>query len=132
MAVAYSNAESSNGTTTATAPAAPNTTWNLTSLIVSQAGPTIGANAKVTVWDGAVGSTKLFSAYLSAPGAGYGGSLALGSSVGVIQDIPLPKHPSSGIPGIQGTPGNAMTVQVTGTGVNQVSLNCRFSDALPY
>lgn len=129
--VCYSNAESNNGTTTVSAPAGPGTTWNLTSIQVSQSGPTVGPNAKVTVWDGAVGTgTKLYSAYLSAPGAGYGGSLALGSSVGVTQDLPLPKAPN-GVAGIQGTPGNAMNVQVTGTGQNNVSLNCRFSDGLP-
>lgn len=131
MGVAFTNAQSNTGTCTATAPAgAPSTTWNLTSLSVSQAGPTVGPNAKVTIYDGAVGGTVLFAAFLSGPGAGYGGSLALGSSVGVIQDIPLPKSPQ-GIPGVQGTPGNAMNIQVTGTGANQVSINARFSDGLP-
>lgn len=131
MGVTYTNAESNTGTCTATAPAGvASTCWNLTSLSISQAGPTIGANAKVTIYDGAVGGTKIFSAYLSAPGAGYGGSLALGGSVGIIQDIPLPKSPQ-GIPGLQALPGNAMNIQVTGTGANQVSINARFSDGLP-
>lgn len=129
--VCYSNAQASNGTTTVTAPAGAGTTWNLTSLIISQAGPTIGPNGKVTVYDGAVGGTVLFAAFLGAPGgAGVGGNASGPGSVGIIQDIPLPKSPA-GIPGVQGTPGNAMTVQVTGTGVNQVSVNARFSDGLP-
>lgn len=130
--LAYVNSQSSTGTCTATAPAAGSgTTWNLTSLSVSQAGPTVGPNGKVTIWDGTVGTgTALYAAYLSAPGAGYGGGVALGGSVGVIQEIPLPRSPQ-GIPGIQATPGNALNIQVTGTGANQVSINARFSDGLP-
>lgn len=126
MGVAYTNAESSTGTCTATAPAGPGVVWNLCSLSVSMAGPTSGVNAKVTIWDGAVGGTKIFSAYLNGPGAVGTGI----GSVGTIQDIPLPRSPQ-GIPGIQATPGNAMNIQVTGTGANQVSVNARFSDGLP-
>lgn len=122
---AYLNAVSATGVCTATAPAAPMVTWNLSSLSISQAGPTIGPNGKLTIWDGPVGGTAIFVAFLSAPGA-LGG---LGS-VGIIQDIPLPKSPK-GVPGIQATPGNAMNIQVTGTGNNQVSINARLSDGLP-
>jgi hypothetical protein len=129
MTLAYMNSQSNTGTTTVTAPASP-ATWNLTSLSISQAGPTIGASAKVTIYDGAVGGTVLWAAYLSAPGAGYIGTGGLGGSVGVLQDIPLPKSPQ-GIPGIQASPGNAMNIQVIGTGGNQVSINARFSDGLP-
>lgn len=134
--LAYVNAQSNNGTTTATAPASGNqVTWNLTSLQISQSGGSIGPNAKVTIYDGAVGGTVLWAAYLSspgaqmfsAPGAVTGG---LGGSVGIIQDIPLPKSPQ-GIPGIQATPGNAMNIQVIGTSNNNVSINARFSDGLP-
>lgn len=125
MAVTYSNAQSNTGTATATAPAAPGVTWALTSLIISQAGPTVGPNAKVTVYDGAVGGTVLFAAYLGAPQSPSGTG-----SVGIIQDVPLPRSPA-GVPGLQGSPGNAMNVQVTGTGANQVSINARFSDGLP-
>ncbi len=128
--IAYVNSQSNTGTCTATAPAATATTWNLSSLSISQAGPTVGSSAKVTIYDGAVGGTVLFAAYLSAPGGGYGGALALGGSVGIIQDIPLPKSPQ-GIQGLQASPGNAMNIQVTGTGGNQVSINARFSDGLP-
>jgi len=85
----------------------------------------------VTIYDGAVGvGATLYAAFLSAPGAGYGGALALGGSVGVNQDVPLPKSPA-GISGVQGTPGNAMNIQVTGTGGNAVIINARFTDALP-
>lgn len=127
MGVAYTNAQSSTGTCTATAPAAGNgVTWNLCSLSISMAGPTSGLNAKVTIYDGAVGGTVLFAAFLNGPGAVGTGI----GSVGTIQDIPLPKSPQ-GIQGIQATPGNAMNIQVTGTGANQVSINARFSDGLP-
>jgi hypothetical protein len=84
----------------------------------------------VNVYDGAVGGKVIFSVYLSAPGAAYGSGGSGGGSVGIIQDIPLPKSPQ-GIPGLQGTPGNAMNVQVIGTGGNQVSINARFADSFP-
>lgn len=131
MSTTYQNSTSNTGTCTVTAAAGPGITWNLTSLQISQAGPTVGPNARVTIWDGAVGTgTALYVAFLSGPGAGYGGALALGGSVGVIQDIPLPKSPA-GVPGIQGITGNAMNIQVIGTGANLVSINARFSDGLP-
>lgn len=133
--IAFVNAQSNNGTTTATAPAAAATTWNLTSLQISQAGGSIGPNAKVTIYDGPVGGTVLYAAYLSSPGAAMlsapgavtGG---LGGSVGIVQDIPLPKSPQ-GLAGIQASPGNAMNIQVIGTSNNNVSINARFSDGLP-
>lgn len=126
MGVTYTNAQSNTGTCTATAPAGPGVVWNLTSLQISMAGPTSGVNAKVTVYDGAVGGTVLYAAFLNGPGA-----LGTGiGSVGTIQDIPLPKDPL-GRPGLQSSPGNAMNVQVVGTGADQVSINARFSDGLP-
>lgn len=131
MGVAYTNAQSNTGTCTATAPAGgAGCTWDLCSLSISQAGGVIGPNAKVTIYDGAVGGTVLFAAYLGAPGGGGVGGNATGpGSVGIIQEIPLPRSPQ-GVQGIQGTPGNAMNIQVTGTGINQVSINARFHDGL--
>ena len=127
MGIAYSNAQSNTGTCTMTAPATPTVTWNLTTLVVSMAGPTMGPNAKLTIYDGTVASgTVIYSVFLGSPQAPTGGA----GSVGIIQDIPLPRSPQ-GVPGIQGTPGNAMNIQVVGTGVNQVSINGRFSDGLP-
>lgn len=120
MGVAYQNAQGTTGTLTITAPASPGTTWNLTALSVSQAGPTIGPNARVTVYDGAAGSTILHREFL--PGAGT-------SSVGNTTEIKIPRGPT-GVFGIQGTPGNAMTIVVEGTGANQVSANARFNDGL--
>lgn len=122
----YYNSQASNGTTTVTAAAAPGVVWNLTSLSISMAGPASGLNAKVTVYDGAVGGTVIFAAFLNGPGA-----LGTGiGSVGSIQDIPLPKD-SQGRPCLQATPGNAMNIQVVGTGPNQVSVNARITDGLP-
>lgn len=131
--IAFLNSQSSTGVCTATAPAVPGVTWNLTSLQISQAGPTLGPNAKVTIYDGAVGGTVLAAYYLSGPGAfvaaGTAAVATLGS-VGIIQDIPLPKDPF-GRQGVQSTPGNAMNIQVVGTGANVVSINARVSDGIP-
>lgn len=125
MSVVFSNAQSNTGTTTITLPATTGVVWNLSSLVVSQSGPTSGPNAKLTIYDGAVGGTVLYSVYLGVPGVPGG----IGS-VGIIQDIPLPKTPQ-GIPSVQATPGNAMNIQVTGTGANNVSINARLSDGMP-
>ena len=130
---AYVSATTNTGTVTASFPAGggvPGVTPSLTSLQISQAGPTVGPNAKVVVWDGPVGGAAVYTAFLSAPGQGGAGAGALAGSTGIIQDIPLPKSPQ-GLAGIQGSPGNQLNVQVTGTGANQVAVNCRFSDGLP-
>jgi hypothetical protein len=128
--IAYTNAQSNTGICTATAPAVTGVTWNLTSLQISQAGPTTGPNAKLVIYDGSVATgTVLYAVYLGAPSTGGTGQAGVGS-VGIIQDIPLPKSPQ-GLAGIQASPGNAMNIQVVGTGANQVSINARFSDGLP-
>lgn len=127
MSTTYVNGQSSTGICTVTAASAPSVCWNLTSLSISMAGPTSGLNAKVTIYDGSVASgTVLFAAFLNGPGAVGTGI----GSVGSIQEIPLPKDPY-GRPCLQATPGNAMNIQVVGTGANQVSVNARFSDGLP-
>ncbi len=127
MSNVYVNSLSSTGINTLTQAAAAGVTWNLTSLSVSMAGPTIGPNAKLTIYDGTVAGTVLFVAYLQGPvvaGAPSGGS------VGSIQEIPLPRD-AVGRPGLQAITGNAMTIVVSGTGGNQVSINARFTDGLP-
>ncbi len=130
--VAFQNSQGNNGTITLTLPATPSVTWNLSSLSISQAGPTVGPNGKVTIYDGSVASgTVVFAQFLGAPGKGYGGSLALGGSVGFTEEIPLPMTPDGKARSLQATPGNALTIQVTGTGQNQVSINARASDGLP-
>ncbi len=122
MSLTYSNAQSNTGTCTLTAPASL-ATWNLTSLSVSMAGPTAGPNAKLTIYDGAVGGTVLYAVFLTGP------TTVSTGSVGSVQEIPLPKDPR-GIAGLQSLPGNAMNIQVVGTGANQVSINARFTDGL--
>lgn len=122
---AFVNSQSNTGTCTLTAPTGPSVVWNLCSLSVSMAGPCVGPNGKLTIYDGAVGGTVLFSVFLGAPQTPSGTG-----SVGIIQDIPLPKSPQ-GVPGLQASPGNQMNIQVIGTGANQVSINARFSDGLP-
>lgn len=129
MGVVNQNAQSSTGTCTVTASAAPMVTWNLTYLSISQAGPTSGTNSKVTVYDGSVASgTVIFAAFIGGPEAMVGVGISIGS-VGTIKEIPIPKD-ARGLPALQATPGNAMNVQVTGTGANAVSINARFSDGL--
>ncbi len=124
MSNIYANAQSNTGVCTLTATAAPGTTWNLSSLSVSMAGPTSGLNAKLTIYDGTVAAgTVLFACYLTGPGVTAG-------SVGYIQEIPLPKD-ALGRPCCQAITGNAMNIQVVGTGVDQVSINGRFNDGLP-
>lgn len=121
MGISYSNSESNTGTCTITAPAGPGTVWNLTALSISLAGPTQGPNGKVTIYDGTAASgTVLHIEYLPGPGTG---------SVGNTIAVKVPDGPT-GIPGIQASPGNAMTIVVNGTGANKVSANARFTDGL--
>ncbi len=127
MGVVNQSSQSNTGTCTLTATAQPMVTWNLTYLSISQAGGVSGTNSKVTVWDGAVGSgTVIFGAFIGGPETYENTGIG---SVGVIRDIPLPKD-ARGMPALQATPGNAMNVQVTGTGSNSVILNARFTDGL--
>jgi hypothetical protein len=129
----YLNGQSNTGTTTVSWPiggGVPNVTPNLTSLQISQAGGSIGPNAKVTIYDGPIASgTVIFAAYLSSPGSFIQGTGGLGGSVGIIQDIPLPRD-ANGVQGIQALTGNQMNIQVIGTSNNQVSVNARFTDGL--
>lgn len=117
----YINGQGSNGTLSIVAPAGPGVVWNLTSLSISQAGPTIGPNAKVEIRDGTLAAgTVIHAEYL--PGAGAG-------SVGNTYQVKIPLGPNNK-PSLQASPGNVMTVTVTGTGANLVSANARFTDGL--
>ncbi len=124
MGLVYVNSQSNTGTCTLTQAAAAGVTWNLTSLSISMAGPTAGPNAKLTIYDGAVGGTVLAAYFLTGP------STVAAGSVGSIQEIPIPRN-AQNLPGLQSLTGNAMTIQVVGTGANQVSINARFTDGLP-
>ncbi len=127
MSTVYVNSQSNTGVCTLTAPAAPGVVWNLTSLEVSMSGPTVSPNAKLTIYDGAVGGTVLYACYLTGPNQP---GIPTGGSVGWVQKINIPVN-AINQPGIQSLPGNAMNIQVVGTGANQVSINGRFTDGLP-
>ena len=120
MSLTYSNATSNTGTALITAPAAPGVVWNLSSLIVSFAGPSKGPNARVTVYDGAVGGTVIYRAFLDQPTG----------SVGMVTDVPLPVD-GRGVKCLQALPGNAMNIVVDGFGSNLCSVNARLGDGLP-
>lgn len=118
----YATSQSSNGTNTLTqAAGAFGCVWNLTFLEVSFAGPTLGPNARVSIYDGSITGTLLYRAFLAGPGSG---------SVGSVQKINLPQD-GQGRVGIQASPNAAMTVVVDGFGANQCSINARFVDGLP-
>lgn len=121
MSTVYKNAQSSTGTCTLTQSGAPGVTWNLTTLSISMAGPTTGPNGKVTIYDGSASTgTVLHAEFLGAPTG----------SVGTTQAVKVPTD-AQGKPGLQALTGNDMTIVVTGTGANQVSINARFTDGLP-
>ena len=120
MSATYLNAQSYTGVTTLTVPASALTCWNCTSLEISQAGPTTGPNAVLTVWDGAVNTgTIIYRRSLSAPTG----------SVGMTEKINIPTD-ARGLPCLQSLPGNAMNIVVTGTGANLVNINARVQDGL--
>lgn len=102
----------SSGNNTLTQAAQANRAWNLTFCEVSiMAGSYPGC--RVDIYDGAVGGTKLFSEFLTA---------AVGS-VGTVQKLNLPLG-KDGNPSLVNTPGNAMTIQVTGiTGASVINTN---------
>ena len=127
MSLTYSNSQSNTGVCTLTAPASNNVTWNLTSLDVSMAGPTVGPNAVLTIYDGAIGGTVLYRCFLNGPNQP---GIPSGGSVGWTQKIILPTD-ANNHPGIQAITGNAMNIQVVGTGANVVCINARLLDGLP-
>ena len=117
LATLYPSTTSSSGVNTMTIPAQANRTINLTYLEVSMAGPGGSAGAQLRIWDGAVGTgVPLYSCYL-APAAG---------SVGTSQLINLPTD-AQGNKGIQGTPGNALVMQIINLGLVTAIINARAS-----
>lgn len=120
MSLVYVNSLSNTGTNVLTQAAAAGVTWNLTALEVSFAGPSYGPNAKLTIYDGAVGGTILHRDFLNQPTG----------SVGIVQKINLPQD-AQGRVGLQALTGNAMNIVVDGYGANQCSINARFTDGLP-
>jgi len=115
QAVLYPSTTSSAGVNTMTIPAQANRAINLTFLEVSQTGPGAGGGAQLRIWDGAVNNgSPLYSCYITTPVG----------SVGTVQKINLPTD-EDGKVGIQGTPGNVMTVQVINLGGVTAICNAR-------
>ena len=113
----YPSTSSSSGLNSMVIPAQAGRTIKLTFLEVSQAGPGAGANAQLRIWDGAVDArAPLYSCYLTTPVG----------SVGRCDEINLPKDAQNNR-GLEGTPGNAMTVQVVNLGNVTAILNARVS-----
>jgi hypothetical protein len=112
-----STTSTASDTNTMTIPAVPNATINLTFLEVSLAGGGFGANAQLRIWDSAVGNgVPLFSDFITAPVG----------SVGTVQKINLPTDAQGNV-GLQGTPGNAMVVQIRNLGNTSSIMNSRVS-----
>ena len=92
------------------------------------AGPTVGPNARLTIYDGTVATgTVLYRCFLTGPNQA---GIPSGGSVGWSQKINLPEN-ALRQPSVQALTGNALTIQVVGTGANTVEINARLLDGLP-
>lgn len=117
LAVIYPCTTSSAGVNTMTIPAQAGRTINLTFLEISQVGPGQGGNAVLRIWDNAVGNGfPLHMHNLTAPVG----------SVGLTYSITLPTDAEGNV-GIQGTPGNALVIQIINLGNVSAALNARVS-----
>ena len=107
----YPSTTATGGTNTQTIPGQTNRTVNLTFCEVSMIGPNFG-NAQIRIWDGTVGNgVPLYQCFLDS----VIGSNSGGGSVGSRQLLNLPTDAQGNV-GLQGTPGNAMTIQITNVG----------------
>ena len=114
--VLYPSTTSSSGVNTMTIPAVGNATINLTFLEVAMTGPG-GGGAQLRIWDGSVGNgVPLYSCYLIVPAG----------SVGAVQNINLPEDAQRNV-GLQGTPGNALVIQIVNLGSVSAIMNARRS-----
>lgn len=112
-----STTSTASDTNTLTIPAVANAAINLTFCEVSCAGGGFGGNAQLRIWDGSVGNgVPLFSDFITAP---------IGS-VGTVQKINLPTDAQNNV-GLQGTPGNAMVLQIRNLGNTSTIINTRVS-----
>lgn len=111
QATIFNSSQVSSGVNTLTQAAQANRAWALTFCEVSvMAGGYPGC--RVDIYDGTTAGTKLASEFL----------IAAAGSVGTVQKLNLPEG------GVVNTPGNAMTIVVTGiTGANII--NAKFSAA---
>lgn len=112
-----STTSTASDTNTMTIPAVANGTINLTFCEVSMVGGGAGGNPQLRIWDGAVGSgVPLFSDFLTSPVG----------SVGTVQKLNLPTDAQGNV-GVQGTPGNAMVIQIRNLGNTSSIINARVS-----
>lgn len=117
----YPSTTATSGVNTQLIPGQANRTINLTFCEISMIGPNFG-NAQLRIWDGAVGNgVPLYQCFLDS----VVGSNSGGGSVGSRQLINLPTD-AQGKVGLQGTPGNAMTIQIVNIGTASV-INSRAS-----
>jgi hypothetical protein len=117
LAVLYPSTTSSGGVNTMTIPAQANRSINLTWLMYSSPGPGWGGNATLRIWDGFVGNgAPLFQESITPPAGSVGNEVV----------VSLPRD-AQGNQGIQGSPGNALVVQVVNLGSNFLQLNARSS-----
>lgn len=108
----------SSGANTLTQAAQANRAWKLTFCEVSFGGSIIGSSQRIDIYDGTIAGTRLYTAFLS---NNVG-------SVGSVQKINLPVD-AAGNPSLVGTPGNAMTIVVSGSNMPQSIINSNFSVA---
>lgn len=106
----------SSGANTLTQTAQANRAWKLTFCEVSFGGSIIGSSQRIDIYDGTIAGTKLYTAFLS---NNVG-------SVGSVQKINLPTD-AAGNPSLVGTPGNAMTIVVSGSSLPQSVINTNFA-----
>ena len=112
-----SNTSTAADLNTLTIPAVPNATINLTFCEVSMAGGGAGGNPQLRVWDNAVGNgVPLYSCFLTTPVG----------SVGTVQKVNLPEDAQRNV-GVQGTPGNALVIQIRNLGNTASVINTRVS-----
>ena len=119
-AIQIANSSSTtSGTNTLTQAAQANRAWNLTFLEVSIAGLSFpGGVGQITVYDGAITGNVLYKAFLT---QGVG-------SVGTVQKMNLPTG-ADGNPSVKGTPGNAMTIVLSGLSSQASVINTNFTAA---
>lgn len=108
----------SSGANTLTQAAQANRAWKLTFCEVSFGGNIVGSSQRIDIYDGTIAGTRLYTAFLN---NNVG-------SVGSVQKINLPTD-AAGNPALVGTPGNAMTIVVSGSNMPASIINSNFSCA---
>ncbi len=115
--VVYPSTTSSGGVNTMLIPARANACINLTFLDVEVFSGGFGSNAVLRIWDGAINTNvPLWQGVVPSPTGSVGASW-----------LPALPKDAQGNTGIQGTPGNAMTVQIINLGNAYAAMNARYT-----